>query len=77
MDRAEQGRPDERAGGHPEERQGADHPERPGPVMAAEQVGRRGRRDRDEGAAAERLDEPGGDELVEALGRPGEERPDA
>ena len=40
------------------------------------EVGRRGRRDRDQGAAPDGLDEPRGDELVEALGRAGEERPD-
>ena len=51
-------------------------PERPRPRRAAEQV-RGGRRpDRDEHAAADRLDEPRRDELVERLGGAGQRRPD-
>ena len=68
MDRRQDGRPEERAGGHPEERQRADDPERARPAVALEQVGRSGRPDRDEDAAADRLDEARGDELIEVLG---------
>ena len=74
MDRGEDRRPDDRPGGHAEERQRADDAERAGRAGAAEQV-RRGRRpDRDEDAATDRLDEAGGDELVERLGGAGQRR---
>ena len=76
MDRAEDGRAEDRAGGHPEERQRADDPERPGPRGAVVQVRGGGRPDRDEHAAADGLDEAGGDELVQVLGGPGQRRPD-
>ena len=69
MDRAQDRRPEERPGGHAQERQRADDPERPWARGTAEQV-RGGRRpDRHENAATDRLDQPRGDELVEALGR--------
>ena len=68
MDRAEDGHAQDRAEGHPEERQRPDEPERPGPCRTVIEM-RRGRRpDRHEYPAADRLDEPGGDELVQVLG---------
>ena len=67
--------PEERTGGHAEERQRADDAEGARASRAAEQV-RRGRRpDRDEDAAADRLDEPGRDELVEVLRHPASAEP--
>ncbi len=67
MEAAQHRRPDERPGGHPEERQRADDPERAGARAAAEEVrGGRGPH-RDEGAAADRLDEARRDELVQGL----------
>ena len=62
--------------GHPEERQRADDAERARPARPVEQVGRGRGPDRDQHAAADRLDEPGRDELVEALGEAGKHRPD-
>ena len=47
-----------------------------GRAVAVVQVRGRGRPDRHEDAAADGLDEPRGDELVEALGGPGQGRPD-
>ena len=54
----------------PEERQRTDDAECSGARGPAEQVRRRRRPDRDEHAAADRLDQPCRDELVERLGRP-------
>ena len=67
---------EEGAGRHPEEGQGADHAQGARPVVAAEEVARGGGRDRDQGAATERLDDAGGDQLIEALGPPGQGRTD-
>ena len=45
-----------------------------GRAVAAEQVRGRGRADRDQDAATDRLDEPGRDQLVERLGGAGQRR---
>ena len=49
-------------------------PERPRPGVALEEVRGGGGGDRDDGAAADGLDQPRGDELVEALGEAGQQR---
>ena len=74
VDRGEDRRPDDRPGRHAEEGQRADHAERARSSRAAEQVRRRRRPDRDQHAATDRLDQPGGDELVERLRGTGQRR---
>ena len=76
VERGEDRGPDERADGHAEEGQRADDPERSWSARAVVEVGGSGRPDGYQHAAAERLDQPGGDELVEALGEPGQHRAD-
>ena len=76
MDRAEDRRAEERPGGHAQERQRADHAERARPCAAREQVrGRRGR-DRDQRAAADRLDEARGDQRLERRRHAREQAPE-
>ena len=74
LDRVEDRRPEKRPGGHPQERQRADHAERTGAIVALEEVGCGRRGHRDQRAAPQRLDGPGGDQLVERLGHPGQQR---
>ena len=74
MDRRQDRRADDGPGGHAEEREGTDDAERARPRRAAEQVRRCRGPDRDEDAAADRLDEPCRDQLVHRLGRPRERR---
>ena len=73
---AEDRRPDERPGRHPEEGERADDAERPRPGVALEQVRCRRGGDRDEDAAAQPLDDPAGDQLVDRLGPAGQQRAD-
>ena len=47
-----------------------------GRAEPAEEVRRGGRPDRHQDPAADRLDQPRGDELVQALRQPGQDRPD-
>ena len=74
VDRLEHGRSHERAGGHAQEGQRADDAQRPRPGRALEHVRGGGSGDGDDRAAAHGLDEASGDQLVEVLGRAGQER---
>ena len=76
VDGGEDRRTDDGSGRHAEEGQGADDAQRTRPHRAPEQVRGDRRPDRDEHAAADRLDEPRGDELVHRLGGPGQRGPD-
>ena len=76
VDRLQYGRTDERPGGHAQERQRADDAQGPRPRRALEQVRGGGGGHWDDRAATDRLDEPGGDQLVEVLGDARQERPE-
>ena len=76
MRELEHGGADERPGGHAQERQRGDEPERARPPSLPEEMARPGRRERDQGAAAEPLDETRDDELVEVLRPPRQGRPE-
>ena len=77
MDRRQDRGAEERSGGHAEERERADRAEGTRAPVPVVEMGGRGRADRHEDTAADRLDEPRRDELVEVLGqcRPAAIRP--
>ena len=77
MDSLQDRSADERPGGHSQEGERADYAQGARPSGALEHVRGGGGGDGDDRAAAERLDEPRGDELVQALGEPGQERPES
>ena len=74
MDGLQDGSADERSGGHPQEGQPADDAQGTRPGRSLEHVRSGGGGDGDDRAASEGLDQPRGDELVQALGESRQQR---
>ena len=73
MDRIEDRGADERARCHAQERERTDHAQRPGPYIPFEQVGGSRSGHGHDRAAAERLDQPRRNQLLDRLRQAGQE----